>query len=79
LTGTLFAKLCAPGGRPDAVTLSMEICSKTDREWIVDICFDEGIHEISECEPTQDERCGKFTIRFDANGVPEAIGLLHPM
>jgi len=74
-----LALLCERGGWPDASTLRMEICSKTDEEWIADIYFIEAIQEISECNPTCTERCGQFAIRFDANGNLDAIRLLHPM
>ncbi|MDQ7010957.1 MAG: hypothetical protein Q9M29_03970 [Mariprofundaceae bacterium] len=74
-----LARLCERGGWPDGATLRMENCSKTDREWVVDICFEEVLQEMSECDSTRTERCGKFAIQFDTNGIPEAIRLLHPM
>ncbi|MFQ5582755.1 MAG: hypothetical protein ACE5F3_09055, partial [Mariprofundaceae bacterium] len=61
-----LAKLCDRGGWPDGATLRMDICSKTDREWIADIYFEEVLQEMSECDPTRTERCGQFAIRFDA-------------
>jgi len=74
-----LAVLCERSGWPDGATLRLKVCSKKDREWIVDIWFVEVIQEMSECDSTRTERCGRFAIRFDANGAPEAIQLLHPM
>lgn len=74
-----LVRLCQRGGWPDGSTLRMEVCSKKDGEWIADICFDEVVQEMSECDPTRTERCGKFAIRFDTLGAPTAIRLLHPM
>jgi len=72
-------ELCERGGWPDATTLRMDVCSRTDNEWLVDIFFIEAIQEISECDPLRSERCGKFAISFNANGQPQAIRLKYPM
>jgi len=74
-----LARLCERDGWPDGETLHMEICSKADDEWVADIYFEEVLQEMSECDSTRTERCGKFVIRFNANGTPEAIRLLYPM
>lgn len=72
-------KLCQRGGWPDGSTLRIDVCNKSGREWIVDIYFEEVIQEMSECEPTRDERCGQFELSFDASGAPESIRLRFPM
>jgi len=72
-------KLCERGGWPDGSTLRLDVCDKAEREWIVDVFFEEVVQEISECVPTRDVRCGQFVIVFDEYGEPQAIRLLHPM
>jgi len=74
-----LVRLCERGGWPDGTTLRMEVCSKADREWVADIYFEEVLQEMSECDPTRTERCGKFVICFDASGIPRVIRLLYPM
>lgn len=74
-----LAALCERSGWPDGSTLRMKACSRESQEWIVDISFIEVIQEMSECDPTRIERCGRFVIRFDTSGEPESIRLLHTM
>lgn len=74
-----LVQLCQRGGWPDTATLRVDVRNKVDGEWIADVYFDEVVQEMSECDPVRTERCGRFVIRFDAQGAPKSIRLLHPM
>ncbi len=67
-------KLCQRGGWPDGASLRIDVCSRSEHEWIVDIYFEEVLQEMSECEPTREERYGQFSLTFDAAGSPP----IHP-
>jgi len=68
-------QLCEVGGWPNIPTLNIDVCSRTSTEWIVNIDFDEIILEISECDLSEYNRCGKFTVTFDTSGDPVGIRL----
>jgi hypothetical protein len=74
-----FKELCQFGGWPDDVGLRVELCRRESRRWIVNIFFDETIMEISECDVTRRERCGKCAVDLDDTGHPVDIHLLYPL
>jgi len=72
-------QLCEVGGWPDDSQLHIDICSQSENKWLIRISFNEHIQEISECEPSVYERCGKFAVHFDATGQPADIRLILRM
>lgn len=72
-------QLCEAGGWPDSEHARIEICSRSDREWIVNVSMTESIMEISECDVAEYNRYGKFSVSLDTAGRPEGIRLLYPM
>lgn len=72
-----LADLCEHGGWPDAARLNIEVRSRSDREWIVDIDFTESTMEISECDIREAIHGGKFAVALDAEGNPVGIRLLE--
>lgn len=75
----LLTELCQFGGWPDESRLRIEICSRSPREWIINITFVETIMEISECDVTERERCGQYAVSFEAAGHPVEIRLIQPL
>ena len=74
-----LTELCRFGGWPDDSSLTVELYRRTPRQWIVNICFDETIMEISECDVTRRQRCGQFAVSFDAAGSPVGIRMIQPL
>lgn len=74
-----LAELCQFGGWPDDARFGVEVCRQAPREWIVNITFVETIMEISECDVTERERCGQYSVSFDAAGHPSAIRMIQPL
>jgi hypothetical protein len=74
-----LTELCQFGGWPDDAGLTVEVCSRTPHEWIVNIAFDETIMEISECDVTRRQRCGQYAVDLDAAGHPADIRLVLPL
>ena len=69
--------LCERGGWPDDVHLKVEIRSRSQNHWIVDIESTENSMEISECDVTVTPRCGEFRVTFDAFGNPVEIKMIE--
>ena len=69
-------RLCERGGWPDDVHLKIEIRSRSQDHWIVDIESTENSMEISECDVTVSPRCGEFRLTFDAHGRPVDIQMI---
>ena len=74
-----LTELCRFGGWPDDARLKVEVCSRAAQEWIVNITFVEAIMEISECDVTERERCGQYSVSFDEAGYPTGIRLIQPL
>lgn len=72
-------KLCAAGGWPDVEHAEIEVCSRSEQEWIVNISTTESVMEISECNVSEYSRCGKYAVSLDLSGHPTNIDLLYPM
>jgi len=78
-THSPLAALCENGGWPDIEHAGIEVCSRNDDEWVVNIATTESVMEISECDVAEYSRCGKFAVSLDESGRPVDIRLLYPM